>query len=1042
MATRKEAIDALANRLGVLKPKTPLRVAYLGDGRGSATSNLNVPGQPNYVYARHSLNQGEKHFAIFSRFIAPAINKPVVIGTLDWEPEKEQVIDFHMAGFEHMESSSAIGGLGAHHIQHEWGGGDTVWVDPRMMTIGLVTPNSPQDMTVLIKSFAYYYKTWERFGGETSIDFTQWVPTTDNIYVLIALDPTSKRIVYRVGNPFSGTPSLPEAGGWGHVPAPAGDEYPLAAIGLVSTTTLLDYGNINVARMWINHPTRYLHDKIDFIEKSTGHSYSMTTTGAAESPQNFKANAALLQGREIHDIDASDGQALVWDIDKNMWAPGTVSGAGETNLAANIGTGIESFREKSDVTFNFRTLVPGDGVNLSSATSTITIEASAGGGETNLTANIGTGFPMFREKSGVTFNLRTIAAGAGINISSATSLITIDASAAGTGETNTAANLGTGIEVFREKSASTLNLRTLAPGAGVNISSATSTITIEASAGGGETNLAANLGTGIETFREKSGVTFNFRTLIPGTNISISSATSAITISAVVNGAASVAFAPVGASLYATLASEINNGTQVYMRDWQSAYDTHSFFGSSTLDRFTIPTGQDGIYLISGGVTFSTNALGRRLTDLIKLNGEERIVGRSSVSSNDTGTANTFVSRILDLIAGDEIALRVQQNSGIGLSLAHHASGTPFFSIQKIAEHPNSSALIAQGAVGASLFNNSTSEINNASPITMTNWKVNYDTHGFFDAASLQDRFTIPAGEEGIYAVNAAMAFSTNGTGRRQIEIRKNDVGVIRTSNEAQGDGSHSIQAVAIVNVEAGDELSTKVRQDSGIGLSLLHNTGGSWFPSFTIQKLAELPGLAPTRVLNGDNLGTGIEVYREKSGGSLQFRTLAAGENITISSAASIVTIDHADHGARVYQTNTSGVDQEINDNTWTNASMTEERYDTDDFHSTTASVSSRFTIPTGLAGKYAIGGAVSINADALGERFVRIFKGGASVIATDRKLPTGSVDYVSVNTIYQLEEADFIELQAYQSSGGGLSLVRSGDDWNRIEFWIQKLA
>lgn len=50
-----------------------------------------------------------------------------------------------------------------------------------------------------------------------------------------------------------------------------------------------------------------------------------------------------------------------------------------------------------------------------------------------------------------------------------------------------------------------------------------------------------------------------------------------------------------------------------------------------------------------------------------------------------------------------------------------------------------------------------------------------------------------------------------------------------------------------------------------------------------------------PNRVTEGANEGTGIEVFREKSATSLTFRSIAGGKDISISSAASLITVANA---------------------------------------------------------------------------------------------------------------------------------------------------
>jgi hypothetical protein len=103
----------------------------------------------------------------------------------------------------------------------------------------------------------------------------------------------------------------------------------------------------------------------------------------------------------------------------------------------------------------------------------------------------------------------------------------------GSGEANTGANVGTGAgTVFRDKTTTVLNFKTIKAGSGVVITNNTDDITLDATgSGGGEVNTYSTSGTGLAWTQTKSGVNLPFRSLIAGsTKLSATQNTNDITI--------------------------------------------------------------------------------------------------------------------------------------------------------------------------------------------------------------------------------------------------------------------------------------------------------------------------------------------------------------------------------------------------------------------------------------------------------------------------------------------------------------------------------
>lgn len=105
----------------------------------------------------------------------------------------------------------------------------------------------------------------------------------------------------------------------------------------------------------------------------------------------------------------------------------------------------------------------------------------------------------------------------------------------------------------------------------------------------------------------------------------------------------------------------------------------------------------------------------------------------------------------------------------------------------------------------------------------------------------------------------------------------------------------------------------------------------------------------------------------------------------------------------------------------------MNSERYDNDTIHDT-ASNTSRLTAKT--AGLYAIGGNVVFATNTTGRRLARLLVNGATVIGQVEIPPTsGGEASIQVTADYQLAVNDWVELQAFQSSGGALNVTVSAN-------------
>lgn len=137
--------------------------------------------------------------------------------------------------------------------------------------------------------------------------------------------------------------------------------------------------------------------------------------------------------------------------------------------------------------------------------------------------------------------------------------------------------------------------------------------------------------------------------------------------------------------------------------------------------------------------------------------------------------------------------------------------------------------------------------------------------------------------------------------------------------------------------------------------------------------------------------------------------------------------------YGARVY--NNAAI--AIADNTTVALTFNSERFDTQDFHSTSVNTG-RLTVP--LPGYYLIGANIQFPPAANGRRAVSLRLNGTNTIAF-QEVPGSAVANarLSVTTIYQLVAGEYAEVTVVQNSGAPLNVDAVGNF--SPEFWIWKL-
>jgi len=252
-------------------------------------------------------------------------------------------------------------------------------------------------------------------------------------------------------------------------------------------------------------------------------------------------------------------------------------------------------------------------------------------GEANTASSLGTGEDIFKQKTGVNLEFRSIR-GDGSTIAVSTIGDDIVISAPALGEDNTASNLPGGTGIFASKVGVDLQFKSLIAGTDITFVEGANTITINGSSSG-EANTASNVGLGNELFKNKSGVDLRFRTLIAGTGITLTNSISGDEIVVAATG---------------------SSGSPITIRDEGSIVETSlteiNFTGTGVTASQTSP-GVVSVAITSGG--------GPGTDELVK------------VSSNDT-TGNYLLNK---LVAGTNITL-TENNNGGNETITISASGS------------------------------------------------------------------------------------------------------------------------------------------------------------------------------------------------------------------------------------------------------------------------------------------------------------------------------------------------------------------------------
>ena len=113
---------------------------------------------------------------------------------------------------------------------------------------------------------------------------------------------------------------------------------------------------------------------------------------------------------------------------------------------------------------------------------------------------------------------------------------------------------------------------------------------------------------------------------------------------------------------------------------------------------------------------------------------------------------------------------------------------------------------------------------------------------------------------------------------------------------------------------------------------------------------------------------------------------------------------------------------DQAIANITYTKLTFNTVQFDTNTFHDNSTNTS-RMTVPSGKAGKYLITGYINWQSNASGQRIFVVYKNNSLFQSFGSEAASGNANGIS-SFVMDLAVADYVELAAYQSSGGSLNV------------------
>lgn len=147
-----------------------------------------------------------------------------------------------------------------------------------------------------------------------------------------------------------------------------------------------------------------------------------------------------------------------------------------------------------------------------------------------------------------------------------------------------------------------------------------------------------------------------------------------------------------------------------------------------------------------------------------------------------------------------------------------------------------------------------------------------------------------------------------------------------------------------------------------------------------------------------------------------------------SLTAAASFIRYGCASYG---------NTNQAIATGTFTAVTFDSDEWDVGNCHSTTANPT-RFTVPHGGAGVYLLSAVISFMTSAVGQRIIKVTKNGQEIRGNGYIMTSTGGVYVtgmSFSLVTPLNDGDYLEVIAYQDTGGNLNIGWTGPTGSYIQ-------